>query len=45
MESGFSYVDLGRIAYADALPLQTAAFEALLAAKAKEMTGESLIND
>ena len=41
MESGFSYVDLGRIAYADALPLQTAAFEALLAAKAKEMTGES----
>ena len=41
MESGFSYIDLGRIAYADALPLQTAAFEALLAAKAKEMTGES----
>lgn len=41
MESGFDYVDLGRIAYADALVRQTAAFEALLAAKAEGVTGRS----
>ena len=41
MESGFSYHDLGRIAYADALTRQTAAFEALLQAKAKGVQGEN----
>ena len=35
MES-FRYHDLGRIAYADALEYQTAAFEVLLDAKARE---------
>ena len=41
MESGFSYHDLGRIAYADALTRQTAAFEALLQAKAEGVQGEN----
>ena len=41
MESGFEYVDLGRIAYADALVRQTAAFEALGAAKAEGAIGNS----
>lgn len=41
MESGFEYVDLGRIAYADALVRQTAAFEALVAAKAEGAIGNS----
>ena len=41
MESGFEYVDLGRIAYADALVRQTAAFEALVAAKAEGAIGNT----
>ncbi|MGM9796496.1 MAG: lipoyl(octanoyl) transferase LipB [Parabacteroides sp.] len=41
MESGFKYVDLGRIAYAEALTRQTAAFEALLQAKAEGAEGEN----
>ena len=41
MESGFSYHDLGRIAYADALTRQTAAFDALLQAKAEGVQGEN----
>ena len=41
MESGFNYVDLGRIAYADALTRQTAAFDALLQAKADGVQGEN----
>ena len=41
MESGFSYHDLGRIAYADALTRQTAAFDALLQAKAVGVQGEN----
>ena len=41
MKSGFSYHDWGRIAYADALTLQTAAFEALLQAKAEGAEGEN----
>ena len=41
MESGFSYHDLGRIAYADALTRQTAAFDALLQAKAGGVLGEN----
>lgn len=41
MKSGFSYHDLGRIAYADALTRQTAAFEALLQAKAEGAEGEN----
>ena len=41
MESGFSYHDLGRIAYADALTRQTAAFDALLQAKAAGVQGEN----
>lgn len=41
MESGFSYHDLGRIAYADALTRQTAAFDALLLAKAEGVQGEN----
>lgn len=41
MESGFSYHDLGRIAYADALTCQTAAFDALLQAKAEGVQGEN----
>ena len=41
MESGFEYVDLGRIAYADALVRQTAVFEALVAAKAEGAIGNS----
>ena len=41
MESGFEYVDLGRIDYADALVRQTAAFEALVAAKAEGAIGNS----
>ena len=41
MESGFEYVDLGRIAYADALVRQPAAFEAVVAAKAEGAIGNS----
>lgn len=41
MESGFSYHDLGRIAYADALTRQTAAFDTLLQAKAVGVQGEN----
>lgn len=41
MKSGFSYHDLERIAYADALTCQTAAFEALLQAKAEGAEGEN----
>ena len=41
MESGFSYHDLGRIAYADALTRQTPAFDALLQAKAEGVQGEN----
>lgn len=41
MESRFSYHDLGRIAYADALTRQTAAFDALLQAKAEGVQGEN----
>lgn len=40
MES-FSYTDLGRIAYADALTIQTAAYDALLNAKAENRAGEN----
>ena len=41
MESRFSYHDLGRIAYADAMTRQTAAFDALLQAKAEGVQGEN----
>lgn len=41
MESLFTYHDLGRIDYADALSRQTAAFDALLAAKAAGQPGEN----
>ena len=41
MESRFSDHELGRIAYADALTRQTAAFDALLQAKAEGVQGEN----
>lgn len=40
MES-FNYIDLGSIAYADALTIQTAAYDALLTAKAQGTKGEN----
>ena len=39
----FTYRDLGRIAYAEALACQTAAFDALLDAKAKGQPGENML--
>lgn len=41
MESLFTYHDLGRVDYTDALNRQTAAFDALLTAKAGGMHGEN----
>lgn len=41
MNHPFSYKDLGRIAYTDALRIQTDAFDTLLAAKVSGITGEN----
>ena len=41
MKNGFIYHDMKRIAYADALAVQTKAFEEQLAAKAEGAQGEN----
>ncbi|MDR2765103.1 MAG: lipoyl(octanoyl) transferase LipB [Tannerella sp.] len=41
MKEAYDYQDLGRIAYEDALGVQTSAFEALLKAKAQGVQGEN----
>ncbi|MDR1455379.1 MAG: lipoyl(octanoyl) transferase LipB [Tannerella sp.] len=41
MKEAYEFQDLGRIAYPDALAVQTSAFEALLQAKAQDLPGEN----
>ncbi|MDR1407117.1 MAG: lipoyl(octanoyl) transferase LipB [Tannerella sp.] len=43
MTESFTFQDLGRIPYGEALALQQQAFDALLASKARDVTGDSML--